>query len=173
MSTRSQIIIQYYKDVLPKEKQHLTDIEEISKNVINTLFHQELMYHHFDGYLMGVGLELLEKLKTISEFDVQEIGLRGLIYFLDHGYEEEEINYQENEGMNNLHGDIEYLYYIRINNNKTIELFYKEYDFGERENDPIEKAIRNKEDLFKYFDRDNRILYRDLKEDYFKINFNN
>lgn len=160
MSTRSQIIIQTFKNVLPKE---------------NTMFHQELIYHHFDGYLMGVGLELLEKLKELSEFDIEETELRGLIYFLNHGYEQEEINNEKEEGINNLHSDIEYLYYIRIQDNKVIELFYKEVSFYDDSKDKkeIEQGLRDKKDLLSYFDKDNRILYRDLEKGYFKINFNN
>lgn len=74
-------------------------------------------YHHYDGYLDGVGADLLVKLRSVTEKVFSESScyenLERKVYeeFLktlkaDKGYEPEEIG---------LHGDIEYLYYVKIN----------------------------------------------------------
>lgn len=92
MSTRSNIIL-----VTPDNKAHQ-------------------FYHHFDGYLSGVGEELRTKLlysvgmsiivKDISVYDV----LIGEV-MKDEEYEDEYVH-DMNE-INHLHGDIEFLYVVK------------------------------------------------------------
>lgn len=107
MSTRSNIIL-----VTPDNKAHQ-------------------FYHHFDGYLSGVGEELRTKLlysvgmsiivKDISVYDV----LIGEV-MKDEEYEDEYVH-DMNE-VNHLHRDIEFLYVV-----KGSQLYYvNEWDLCEK-----------------------------------------
>jgi cupin superfamily acireductone dioxygenase involved in methionine salvage len=107
MSTRSNVIL-----VTPNNKVHQ-------------------FYHHWDGYLSGVGEELRTKLlysvgissieKGISVYDV----LIGEI-MKDEDYEDEYVH--DMNKVNHLHGDIEFLYVI-----KGPQLYYvNEWDLCEK-----------------------------------------
>lgn len=93
MSTRSNIIL-----VTPDNKAHQ-------------------LYHHWDGYLSGVGEELRKHLiysigmNTLKDISLYNI-LLGEIH-KDEDYEDEYI-YNMNDA-NRLHADIEYLYIIKDN----------------------------------------------------------
>lgn len=107
MSTRSNIIL-----VTPDNRVHQ-------------------FYHHFDGYLSGVGEELRTKLlysvgmsiivKDISVHDV----LIGEV-MKDKEYENEHVH--DMSEVNHLHGDIEFLYVV-----KGLQLYYvNEWDLCEK-----------------------------------------
>lgn len=88
MSTRSNIVI---------------------KKTVNNEIITHQFYHHFDGYPEGVGFELLNKLNEVSDIE-DDIEMYKAIMDIDDSYEA--------EGQLNLHGDIEYLYVIDLDDRK-------------------------------------------------------
>ena len=131
MSTRSNIIL-----ITPDNKVHQ-------------------LYHHFDGYLSGVGEDLRRRLVyaigicTITDSHVYNVLIDDLSR--DSDYESECII--DLDQHNHLHGDIEFLYVI-----KDCNLYYvNEYSLCSKFNtnkDLIDYVCtdRNKLDLVKHID---------------------
>lgn len=169
MSTRCQLIIQHYKTELKEGVELLEDLSNAEENTIHKLTSQELVYHHHDGYLMGVGLELIDFLREVDDWKLDDH--RGLNWNLEKEYQTEEIN---KKGQN-LHGDIEYLYYIFIENNKIVELYYMPIEFDDdKTKNTINEYLVNEKCLKELsFLTTNRLFFRDVKDEIIKINFNN
>ena len=136
MSTRSQIVI---------------DVDQCyNKDNPNNGTKRTSFYHHHDGYLNGVGMELI---KTLIELESEEIetikSLSSFTSFLKRNlncFYEEEPNYE-------MHGDIEYLYHIKVTK-KSVTLTAYKREFGEKEQDftkfkNIELLNIRKRDKFK------------------------
>ena len=117
MSTRSQIVIDVAQSYSEDNKNNGTK---------RTSF-----YHHHDGYLNGVGMELI---KTLIKLESEEIEtIKSLIYFTSflkrnlNCFYEEEPNYE-------MHGDIEFLYHIKVTK-KGVTLTAYERNYEEKEQD--------------------------------------
>lgn len=111
-------------------------------------------YHHMDGYIMGVGQELVECLKKLDGEETIPFNyidsLHSFESFLKNNlpmsYEKENIKADKHDIANIapcLHGDIEYVYVIRANA-KMLELHaYKREDFENKiENWTTWKSVR-------------------------------
>lgn len=89
-------------------------------------------YHHYDGYLDGVGKDLLVRMEmaiAIARKDSSYLVSTERVY-------KEFINLLEEEGFYEpekigLHGDIEYLYYVKFVPGKKYTVSYTETDWQE------------------------------------------
>jgi hypothetical protein len=107
MSTRSAIIIKRRDDYGPDNP--------------NTGYHSEAYSKHHDGYLMGVGLELVMNLVNYIKNDgtiVTSFTAASNLFkdFLNQ-------NYHRCDNVDNIPGDIEYLYVVNFNDGITVKAF--------------------------------------------------
>ena len=73
------------------------------------------LYHHFDGYPEGVGAELLELQNMLKSNMTPQDVYDSLVYLYGDGY----------ELTDRLHGDIEYVYFIKLNDDNAEIIFDK------------------------------------------------
>ena len=73
------------------------------------------LYHHFDGYPEGVGAELLELRNMVKSNMTPQDVYDSLVYLYGDEY----------ELTDRLHGDIEYVYFIKLNDDNAEIIFDK------------------------------------------------
>lgn len=186
MSTRCQLIIQNI-DSAEYKKATRTYYTEEEKNAVKEDINTRLVYHHYDGYLMGVGLELLNFVMNLSEHDAI-YQASELDFLLNKQYESETIENktftntdtdQEDDKpqqFNNLHGDIEYLYYIRLLDRNIVDLYFFKVNYNDKilKNEINSYMLDNKDllEIFKTSDEPkNRIAHRNINDNHLTINF--
>lgn len=107
------------------------------------------LYHHHDGYVFGLG-KMLASYLNIAEYTAPERTTEGVknqfleLLKIDKGFEVEEIG---------LHGDIEYLYFVKFIENENDVITYTEIDWhrgGLSEDEyftRLEKAEKGEQEL--------------------------
>lgn len=89
-----------------------------------------VLYHHHDGYVEGVGFDLVERMKNVLKQ-----GWRGADEFLNNLLKDSKDEYEFSTGSG-LHGDIEYLYEVDCKV-KTVKGWPMHHDW---ENDTMERG---------------------------------
>lgn len=101
---------------------------------------RELYYHHWDGYPSGVGADLLERMdvgaRGISFFDKEK---QSKIYKKFKELLEAEGHY---EPTDNVSGDIEYLYYVTLKDNKCT-ISYSAVHFWDASEEDIKEYLQS------------------------------
>ena len=112
MSTRSNILFKHTVNLGKENPNNGVKIHQV--------------YKHHDGYPMGTGLELIQKiLKFIDEKEVKDVNSSC---FFDHWFKYEFTQNWEYEGTEkNLHGDIEYLYEVDFDNGLKVSCYKRDY----------------------------------------------
>lgn len=87
--------------------------------IIKRKGYKAILYHHFDGYLEGVGQDLVNKLSDVQNWNWDDIANCLLKDRHDDGY----------ELTSCIHGDIEYLYTIDVEK-QTIKYQTVSYDYN-------------------------------------------
>ena len=87
-------------------------------SIIDSDLHTILLYHHHDGYLSGVGMDLVKQVKLLQDrsYDTDEFATMLIKRQDDTEYE---------LSTQGLHGDIEYLYQVNLTKKKVFVVMKK------------------------------------------------
>lgn len=122
MSTRSTVMV--------SKTQHYNDVD--GKPNPNNGKRWLQFYHHYDGYEMGVGLDLVRK--VLNLMDRNDLSELNSIWDIENALLEVVDGFYQQESDKLLHGDIEYLYHVDFDDGIKIWC----YERGDWENESHE-----------------------------------
>ena len=106
MATRSSVLIEVTQDY--------------GENNLNNGLKRMQYYHHWDGYVNGVGLDLIKILLDLQGEEVLKQNLTDVEHFVS-----SKLNATyERESANDVHTDIEFLYVINFDNGITLDVYH-------------------------------------------------
>jgi hypothetical protein len=99
-----------------------------------------ILYHHCDGYIEGVGIDLIRYLIELTKYNCTGvINYKELLALLPEEYEE----------TKGIHGDIEYLYTIRFTDT-SIKMWVAKVNQALRESNRVVDSLEDERKLYSH-----------------------